>query len=92
MSRNVMCKLLNKELPGLDAPPFPGPKGIEIFEDYSAEAWQSWQTMQTMLINEKHLNMMDKADRKYLNAQRDKFLDGEETDHAEGYVSPTDSS
>ena len=41
-----------------------------------------------MLINEKHLNMMDKEARKYLNAQRDKFLAGEETDRAEGYTAP----
>ncbi len=86
MTRTVLCKLLNKELPGLDAPPFPGPKGQNIFENYSAEAWHAWQETQTMLINEKHLNMMDKESRKYLNDQRDKFLAGQETDHAEGYI------
>lgn len=43
-----------------------------------------------MLINEKHLNMMDKEARKYLNEQRDKFLLGEDIDRAEGYVSPED--
>ncbi len=88
MPQTVFCKLLNKELPGLAAPPFPGPKGQEIFENYSEQAWLSWQEMQTMLINEKHLNMMDKEARKYLNAQRDKFLAGEETDRAEGYIAP----
>jgi Fe-S cluster biosynthesis and repair protein YggX len=86
MPRTILCKLLNKELPGLDAPPFPGPKGQDIFENYSAEAWQAWQDTQTMLINEKHLNMMDKESRKYLNDQRGKFLAGEVTDHADGYV------
>lgn len=88
MSRTVNCKLLNKELPGLESPPFPGPKGQEIFDTISAEAWQSWQETQTMLINEKHLNMMDKEARKYLNEQRDKYLSGEEVDHAEGYIAP----
>jgi len=88
MSRTVNCKLLNKELPGLESPPFPGPKGQEIFDTISAEAWQSWQDTQTMLINEKHLNMMDKEARKYLNEQRDKYLSGEEVDHAEGYIAP----
>ena len=88
MQHTVFCKLLDKELPGLDAPPFPGPRGQEIFENYSEQAWLSWQEMQTMLINEKHLNMMDKDARKYLNAQRDKFLAGEETDRAEGYIAP----
>ena len=86
MARTVHCKLLDKELPALEAPPFPGPKGQEIYEHYSAEAWQKWQDMQTMLINEKHLNMMDKAARKYLNEQRDRYFAGEEIDRAEGYV------
>ena len=88
MPRTVFCKLLNKELPGLEAPPFPGPRGQAIFENYSEQAWLSWQETQTMLINEKHLNMMDKEARKYLNAQRDQFLTGEEIDRAEGYVAP----
>lgn len=84
----VHCKRLGRELPGLEAPPFPGPKGQEIFETVSAEAWQEWLELQTMLINEKQLNMMDKAARKYLNAQRDKYLAGQEVDRAEGYVAP----
>ena len=86
MARTVSCKLLGKELPGLEAPPFPGPKGQEIFENYFAEAWEGWQNMQTMLIIEKQLNMMDKDARKYLNSQRDKYLAGEDIDRAEGYV------
>lgn len=88
MTRMVFCKRLKQELPGLDAPPFPGAKGVEVFEHVSVQAWQEWQNMQTMLINEKALNMMDKESRKYLNNQRDKFLAGEETDQADGYIAP----
>ena len=86
MSRTVICTRLRKELPGLDAAPFPGPRGQEIYETVSAKAWESWQEHQTMLINEKHLNMMDKEARKYLNDQRDRYLKGEAIDQAEGYV------
>ena len=86
MSRTVFCKRLQKDLPGLDNPPFPGPAGQEVFENISAQAWQEWQDLQTMLINEKHLNMMDKEARKYLNQQRDLFLSGGEVDRADGYV------
>ena len=86
MTRTVLCTRLKEELPGLDAPPFPGPRGQEIFETVSAKAWQEWSDLQTMLINEKHLNMMDKEARKYLNEQRDIFLSGGEVDRAEGYV------
>ena len=86
MTRTVLCTRLKEELQGLEAPPFPGPRGQEIFETVSAKAWQEWSDLQTMLINEKHLNMMDKPARKYLNEQRDAFLSSEEVDRAEGYV------
>lgn len=86
MSRTVNCKKYNKELPGLATPPYPGPKGQEIYETVSQQAWSEWQAQQTMLINEKQLNMMNADDRKYLQAQMDKFLNNEDFDRAEGYV------
>ena len=88
MTDTVFCKLLKQTLPRLPAPPFPGPKGEEIFKDYSAQAWQQWQDLQTMLINEKHLNMMDKSHRRYLTEQRTLFFSGSEVDPAEGYTAP----
>ena len=59
MARMVVCKKIGKELEGLDTPPFPGPKGIEIFDSISKRAWNDWLEHQTRIINEKHLNMMD---------------------------------
>lgn len=90
MARMVDCKKLGKELEGLDNSPFPGPKGQEIFETISKQAWAEWLDHQTRLINEKHLNMMDMTARTYLNEQRDKFLNGEKIDEAEGYVPPSE--
>ncbi len=90
MARIVDCKKLGKKLEGLDNPPFPGPKGQEIFETISKQAWAEWLEHQTRLINEKHLNMMDMTARTYLNEQRDKFLNGEKIDEAEGYVPPSE--
>jgi Fe-S cluster biosynthesis and repair protein YggX len=90
MSRTVMCRKYQKELPGLDAPPFPGPRGFEIFEHVSKQAWEEWQAQQTMLINEKHLSLADPQTRKYLQEEMDKFLAGEDFDRAEGYVPPTE--
>ena len=92
MAKTVFCTRLQKHLPGLDAPPFPGARGQEIFEKVSAEAWLAWQDLQPMLINEKHLNMIDKEARKFLSEQRDKFLAGEEVDQAEGYIAPDQES
>jgi len=79
---------LKKDLPGLNEPPFPGTRGVDVFDNVSEQAWLEWQHTQTMLINEKHLNLMDKEARKYLNEQRDKFLAGEEIDRIEGYSAP----
>ena len=89
MTRTVMCRRYQEELEGLDRAPLPGPKGQEIFETVSKKAWQEWQAHQTMLINEKHLSLMDPEARKYLQEQMDKFLAGESFDAAEGYVAPS---
>ncbi len=90
MSRMVHCRKYQQELPGLDAPPYPGPKGQDIFEHVSKQAWNEWQQHQTMLINEKHLSLMDPDTRKYLQGEMDKFLSGEDYDQAEGYVPPSE--
>ena len=86
MSRMVHCKKYGKELPALNAPPYPGPKGQEIYETCSQQAWKDWLDQQTMLINEKQLSMANADDRKYLQAEMDKFLNNQDFDQAEGYV------
>jgi len=86
MTRTVTCRKLGKELPALPAPPLPGPKGLDIYEHISQQAWGEWLQHQTRLINEKHLNMMDPENRAYLSDQMDKFLSGAEYDQAEGYI------
>ena len=52
MTRTIHCVKLGTEAEGLDAPPFPGEQGLEIFEHISKGAWQAWLSQQTMLINE----------------------------------------
>jgi Fe-S cluster biosynthesis and repair protein YggX len=88
MARTVYCRKFKEELPAMAQPPFPGPKGEDIFNNISQKAWSAWLDHQTMLINEKRLNMMDKESRDYLAGQREKFLSGEDYDQAEGYVPP----
>ena len=63
MTRTVFCKKYQQELEGLDAPPYPGPKGQHIYENVSKKAWNEWQAQQTMLINEKQLSLIDPATR-----------------------------
>jgi len=88
MPRTVFCRKYQKELEGLERPPLPGAKGQELYESISKQAWQDWLAHQTLLINEKHLNLMDMGTRTYLNDQMEKFLSGGNYDHAEGYVPP----
>ena len=88
-TRTVFCRRLKQQLEGLEKPPFPGPKGQDIFENVSKQAWQEWLEHQTRLINEQHLNMMDMTSRKYLQEQMSKYFAGEAVDQAEGYVPPT---
>lgn len=90
MSRTVICRKYQKELPGLNAPPLPGARGQNLYETVSAQAWKEWLEHQTMLINEKHLNLMDLTARTYLNEQMEKFFDGNQVDEVEGYVPPSD--
>jgi Fe-S cluster biosynthesis and repair protein YggX len=43
-----------------------------------------------MLINEKHLSLIDADARQYLMDEMDKFLSGEAFDQVEGYVPPNE--
>lgn len=91
MTRKVFCRKYQKELEGMERPPLPGPKGQDLYENVSRQAWQEWMAHQTMLINEKHLNLMDMGARTYLSEQMSKFLSGDDYDQAEGYVPPDGS-
>lgn len=86
MTRTVHCSRYQEELPGLEQPPLPGPAGERIYQQVSKRAWDEWQALQTMLINEKHLRLIDPEARKYLSDQRARYFNNEPVDHAEGYV------
>ena len=85
MSKKILCKKLEKELPALQIPPMPGPKGIEIMNTGSEEAWEMWKSHQTTLINEKHLDMSDPNNRKWLLEQMEKFFNNEDYESASGF-------
>ena len=66
MTRMVTCRRYKEALEGLDRPPLPGAKGQDIYDHVSKKAWLEWQSHQTMLINEKHLSLIDAEARQYL--------------------------
>lgn len=89
MTRTVFCRKYQKELEGLATAPYPGPRGKDIFENVSKQAWQEWLKHQTMLINEKRLNLMDPTTQTFLQEEFDKFLTGDDYEQPEGYVPPS---
>ena len=89
MTRMVFCRKYQQQMDGLAPPPYPGAKGLDGFENVSKQGWGEWLKHQTMLINEKHLNMMDLTARAYLSEQMEKFFSGSEYDSADGYI-PTE--
>jgi|TARA_B110000438_G_scaffold70885_1_gene71109 Fe-S cluster biosynthesis and repair protein YggX len=85
MSKKIFCKKLQKEMVSLAMPPMPGPKGQEILENISQEAWDQWKSHQTTLINEKHLDMSNQENRQWLIEQMDKFFNNEDYEKASGF-------
>ena len=85
MSKTVFCKKLQKDLPAMTVPPMPGPKGKELMETISTDAWEAWKSHQTTLINEKHLDLSKADDRAWLLDQMEKFFNNEEVEHASGF-------
>ena len=85
MSTTVFCIKFQKDLPAMTVPPMPGPKGKELMETVSQEAWESWKSHQTTLINEKHLDMSKADDRLWLIEQMEKYFNNEDVEHASGF-------
>jgi len=82
----IKCVKLGIEAEGLDELPFPGPKGQQIFEHISKQAWEEWLKMQTMIINEQRLASFDPQAKKILEQERDKFLFSGDFEMPEGYI------
>ena len=91
MSRTVHCIKLDREAEGLKMPPYPGPLGQRIFEHVSREGWQMWLKHQTMLINEYRLTPIEPKDRKFLEAEMEKFFFGEGSEKPKEFVQPGSS-
>lgn len=88
MTRIVHCQLLDQELEGLPAPPYPGELGRRIFESISSEGWRRWLAHQTMLINENRLSPINPEHRAFLEQEMKKFLFEGGSQKPAGYVPP----
>lgn len=82
--RKVHCIKLDRELPALERPPFPGEVGQRIYEKVSEQAWRMWKDdMQIKVLNEYRLNMGDPKDYQTLVDQMLLFLNLKEGESAE---------
>ena len=88
MQKTIVCKKYGEELEALEQPPMPGPVGEKLQQEVSKKAWNEWLAIQTMLINEKHLSLIQREAREYLREQRERFFSNLPIDKAEGYTPP----
>lgn len=89
MARTVYCLKLKRELPGLDAPPFPGELGLRVFEGISAEAYRLWGQHATIMINHYGLHPADPDTRKMLRKEMEEFFFHDESEMPEGWIDPS---
>ncbi len=86
MERMVFCQKLGRELPGLDAPPVPGPLGQRIFENISRDAWELWEEQSKLIINHYGLVLADPESRRFLREQMEEFFFSEDAQMPEGWT------
>jgi len=73
----VFCSKLQKQLPGLDSPPWPGALGQRVYEHVSAEAWKLWEDRMKMILNEYRLMPWQKEAQDLVAKHMEEFLFGE---------------
>jgi Fe-S cluster biosynthesis and repair protein YggX len=84
--RKVFCKKFQKELPGLDSPPWPGELGQRIYENISADAWKLWEDRMKMILNEYRLMPWQKEAQDLVAKHMQDFFFGEGAALPPGYV------
>ena len=75
--RKVFCAKFQKELPGLDAAPWPGELGQRIFDNVSSDAWKLWEDRMKMILNEYRLVPWQKEAQDLVAKYMEEFFFGE---------------
>jgi Fe-S cluster biosynthesis and repair protein YggX len=84
--RTVFCSKFQKDLPGLDAPPWPGELGQRIFDNISVQAWKLWEDRMKMILNEYRLMPWQKEAQELVAKHMEDFFFGEGAALPPGYV------
>ena len=88
MSRMVHCVKFGKELPGLDAPPWPGELGQRVYNNVSADAWKLWEERMKMILNEYRLLPFQKEAQELVAKHMEEFFFGESQALPADYTPP----
>ena len=86
--RMVKCVKFQKEMPGLEEPPFNNPLGQRVFENVSKDAWKLWLEHLKMIVNEYRLNLIDRQAQVVIQQQMEEYFFGEGAALPPGYVPP----
>jgi len=87
-ARKVFCVKFQREMAGLDEPPFNGELGDRIYNNVSKEAWKMWGEHCKMLLNEYRLNPANKQDQELIVKQMEQYFFGEGAALPSNYVPP----
>ena len=82
----VQCVKFQKELPGLDSPPWPGELGQRVYDSVSLQAWKLWEERMKMIHNEYRLMPWQKEAQELIAKQMEDFFFGEGAALPPGYV------
>jgi Fe-S cluster biosynthesis and repair protein YggX len=88
VTRTVFCVKFQREMPGLDEPPFDTDLGRRIYENVSRDAWGMWAEYAKMILNEYRLNPANRQDQEVLVKHMEDFFFGEGAALPPGYVPP----
>jgi Fe-S cluster biosynthesis and repair protein YggX len=86
--RKVFCVKFQKEMVGLDEPPFDNDLGRKIFDSVSKDAWKMWVEHMKMLMNEYRLNLGNPESQEFLLQQMDNYFYGPGAALPPDYVAP----
>ncbi len=88
VTRTVFCVKFQREMPGLDEPPFDNELGQRIFENVSRDAWAMWMEQCKMILNEYRLNPANRQDQEFIVHQMEQYFFGEGAALPPNYVPP----
>jgi Fe-S cluster biosynthesis and repair protein YggX len=82
--RIVHCRLLQKDLPGLDRPPYKNELGKKLYDEVSKEAWAQWLKDSVKYINTYRVDLASQEGQKFMLEQCAKYFGYED-----GGLAPT---